>query len=216
VKLAKTNVLLFDFGGVVARFLPDRRADYLSEHTGLTASQINRRLFESGIDENAERGLYGENEILDVVRAALDNRVTETELIAGWARAFEVNEPLLAWIETLEQRVALFSNNGPMLVHCCRIAPLKRINAVFNQQVWSWELRATKPNQEAFERACRWLDVAPENCVLFDDDPACVEQARRSGWRAKLFDGKLLGLDEGLEEGLDEGLAPAQSESATT
>jgi hypothetical protein len=62
--------------------------------------------------------------------------------------------------------------------------------------------------------------VAPENCVLFDDNPTCVEQARRSGWRAELFDGKHLGLDEGLVEGLDDGLAgglaPAQSESATT
>jgi hypothetical protein len=92
VKLTKTDVLFFDFGGVVARFVPDRRAEYLSEHTGFTASQINRRLFESGIDRNAELGLYKPEEILDVVRDALDNMLTETELIAGWARAFEVNE----------------------------------------------------------------------------------------------------------------------------
>jgi HAD superfamily hydrolase (TIGR01509 family) len=177
------DVYLFDFGGVVARFTPEHRSEYLSEHTGLSRKEIDLRLFESGLDGDAELGLIDLREILDVVRNELDNRISERELIDGWSRAFELNELLLERIALLPQRVALFSNNGPMLVHCCKFAPLDRINTVFSERIWSWELQAAKPTPVAFERAAGLLNVKSENLILFDDNRTCVEQARLLGWR---------------------------------
>jgi HAD superfamily hydrolase (TIGR01509 family) len=152
----------------------------------LTCEEIDLRLFESGLDGDAEMGLIAPQEILSVVRRALDNKISERELIDGWSRAFELNEPLLERISLLPQRVALFSNNGPMLLHCCKLAPLDRLNKVFSERIWSWELQAKKPSPVAFERAVGRLNVEPKRVVLFDDNSTCVEQARLSGWRAEL------------------------------
>jgi HAD superfamily hydrolase (TIGR01509 family) len=179
------DVYVFDFGGVVARFTPESRSEYLSEHTGLTCKEIDLRLFESGLDGDAEMGLIAPQEILSVVRRALDNKISERELIDGWSRAFELNEPLLERISLLPQRVALFSNNGPMLLHCCKLALLDRLNKVFSERIWSWELQAKKPSPVAFERAVGRLNAERKHLILFDDNPTCVEQARLSGWRSE-------------------------------
>jgi HAD superfamily hydrolase (TIGR01509 family) len=179
------DLLVFDLGGVVARFTPQHRTVYLSKHTGLPSSEIELRLFESGMDAEAEIGRFDPKEILEVVRAALENRISEPELVTGWSRAFELNQQLLQRIARLPQRVALFSNNGPMLLHCCLAAPLNRINDVFNERIWSWELQAKKPSPAAFVGAVSHLGVDPKELVLFDDSIANVEQARRSGWRAE-------------------------------
>jgi FMN phosphatase YigB (HAD superfamily) len=186
MKLAPNDVAVFDLGGVVARFTPQRRMSFLSERTGLTVNEIESRLFASGFDKDAEIGLHDPGGILALICRVLDDRITAEELTVGWALAFELDERLLDWTATLPQRVVLFSNNGPMLLHCCERALLIRINEVFDEQIWSWQLQATKPTPAAFERAALRLAESPENLVLFEDSLACVEQARRSGWRSEL------------------------------
>jgi FMN phosphatase YigB (HAD superfamily) len=186
--LRESDLLVFDFGGVIARYTPKKRAVYLSEHTGLCVEDVTARLFESGLDADAELGRFDTQEIISVVRSALDNRITEVELVHGWSLAFETNVHLLSCVAMLPQRVALFSNNGPMLVHCFARSntPLGQVSEVFSNQIWSWQLRSTKPAPASFERAAHLIGVAPENLVLFDDTPKCVEQARNAGWRAEL------------------------------
>ena len=49
-----TQVVVFDLGGVVCRFEPDRRMRALVEATGLASEVIQDRVWGSGLDERAE------------------------------------------------------------------------------------------------------------------------------------------------------------------
>jgi HAD superfamily hydrolase (TIGR01509 family) len=61
--------------------------------------------------------------------------------------------------------------------------------ALFERVFASHELRARKPEREAYLKVISALGLAPAECVFVDDDPANVEAAREVGMRAVLAEG---------------------------
>lgn len=51
---------------------------------------------------------------------------------------------------------------------------------------------ASKPDPNAYLHVTRALDVAPEECLFFDDEPACVAGARTVGMQAYLVNRRQL------------------------
>src|SRR5690606_14141452 len=82
------GVLLVDLGGVAARFTPERRLRALAAATGLSEKAIHARIWDSGLERDAERGRYASDEIVEVVRTALDERIGADALVEAWALAF--------------------------------------------------------------------------------------------------------------------------------
>jgi putative hydrolase of the HAD superfamily len=54
----------------------------------------------------------------------------------------------------------------------------------FYRLLTSFELNLRKPNPEIYLRACEVMNVAPEDCVFFDDLLVNVEAAKAAGMRA--------------------------------
>ena len=178
------DIVVVDLGDVAASFRPERRLAALSNATGLSEQFIHDSLFASGLDRRAELGLIGPGEIISTLRAALRTPVEPDTLTAAWATAFEPDAEILNIVGTVTARTALFTNNGPMINRCLH-GPLDVIASSFDEIICSWELKATKPDQAAFERAAARLDVAPHRLLLLDDGPANVESARGCGWNAR-------------------------------
>jgi HAD superfamily hydrolase (TIGR01509 family) len=183
VKLRRGDVAVFDLGGVIAEFMPHRRAAKLQELTGLSPVEVERRLFGSGMDAAAEIGEYDSDTIVNATLSALDHRLGRDQLIAAWALAFEPNLELLRRVEGLHQRKVLLTNNGPLL-SLCLAGPLLCVATAFEMVLCSWQLRAIKPDSAAFDRAAAVIGAHRESLILFDDTLACVAGARRAGWRA--------------------------------
>jgi glucose-1-phosphatase len=186
VRLDADDVAVFDLGGVVARYHPERRLQrltQLTQLTQLTEDEIVTRLFTSGLDHDAELGAFGAADIVAVVLAALDHRLSPTDLVDAWAMAFEPDSSVLDFIGAVPGRVCILTNNGPMLNHCLD-GPLHRVRAAVSEVICSWELGVRKPDHEAFERAANRIGAEPSQLVLFDDDVRNVESARACGWRA--------------------------------
>jgi glucose-1-phosphatase len=174
---------VFDLGGVVANFYPERRLDALASDSGIPRAVIHDRLFVSGLDHDAELGRHTAESITAAILERLEHRLSVPALIACWALAFEPNVDLLDAIGRLSTRRALFTNNGPML-DLCLAGPLAQLVPTFEVIICSWHLGATKPSPHAYTRAAHRLSTRPARLVLIDDSQVNVDAAQAAGWQA--------------------------------
>jgi FMN phosphatase YigB (HAD superfamily) len=180
--------VVFDIGGVLCTFTPDRRLEALSRLTGLEPTRVHDAIWGSGLDASADRGDFNLDENFEAVLGALSNRLDEAQLLETWALAFSP-DPIVAGIaDRLEVPCSAFSNNGPLLKACISRG-LISLPAACQPVIYSWQLGAAKPEQLAFQRAAMLLDTEPEHLLLVDDSAANVGGALDSGWQALLFPG---------------------------
>ncbi|HEY1737625.1 MAG TPA: HAD-IA family hydrolase [Acidimicrobiia bacterium] len=179
-------VVVFDLGGVVCAFRPERRLAELSRITGLAPADIDGRIWTSGLDHRAERGGLSEGDAIvaiRAIRAALDNRVGSEALRAAWAAAFEPDDEVAALVARVVARRVLFTNNGPVMSAVLG-SELAAVAAQFDDIVCSWQIAATKPDPEAFDRLCARLECAPGDVLFVDDDRRNTDAAASCGIRS--------------------------------
>jgi len=178
--------VVFDLGGVVCRFDPDARLHALERLTGRGAVEIQQAIWDSGLDQRAERGEIDAAALPALVASALDVDVDTPALRAAWSRAFDPNDEVLALIDRLAVPAVLFTNNGPM-VSSCLDHDLSGVGARFAHVLLSWELRAIKPERAAYRAATTRLGVDATELFFVDDAPDNVAAARTLGWPAEVF-----------------------------
>jgi glucose-1-phosphatase len=179
-------IVVFDFGGVVASFHPERRLAALAALSGLDESIVQRRIWEDGLDAAAERGELSPDEVWAGVLTALDETADREAVRHAWSLAFEPNPVVLALVDSLRAPCALFTNNGPIVDDVFE-HELQDVAHRFTHRLLSCRLQAVKPEPEAFVRAAARLESAPRELLLLDDSPANVSAARACGWQAALI-----------------------------
>ena len=183
------RIVVFDLGGVVCRWLPDRRLVALAELCGLPPATIDQLVFESGFDDAGERGRFTLAEFTEQLAAMLGLPIapdTDDALRSAWATAYEPATSVLRLVRSLATPTALLTNNGP-LMEAAVTAELSEVGDAFDHLVFSYRLGAAKPDPEAFERAGSHLGGTAEQVVFFDDSADNVHAARAAGWDAHLF-----------------------------
>ena len=173
---------------MVCRFVPERRLAALERLTGLSSTEIYRRVWESGLEEACERGDFLVEEAVDRIAAALGRPLTLEHLAATWALAFEPDADVLQIARARRARgpIGLLTNNGPLLLHALPTA-LPEIARGFDPLLFSCRLRALKPTSALFTAALRELRRDPGEVLLIDDSILNVEGARAAGFRALLY-----------------------------
>lgn len=182
------RVLLFDLGGVVCRFLPERRLAALAALAGVNAAEVSVRIWESGLDAAFDVGEYRAEEMARAIRERLGIAASDTDIEEGWATAFEPDTEVLALIAAARDRyrTALLTDNGPLLRDAIprRFPELARL---LDPLLFSCDLRARKPAPAIFLRAVERLAVPPAEVLLIDDSLPAVEGARAAGLQAIHF-----------------------------
>ena len=193
------STVLFDVGDVTCRFLPQRRLAALAAVSPFPAETIQAQIWDSGFDADCDRGRYTGDEIVARINDLLDPRLPADELRAIWALAWKPNEAVLAVADEVARRVrvALFSNNGPLLYDAFpTLFPM--VWNRFDPRFFSCNLGASKPDPAIYTAAQAQLAESPERLLLIDDSPAAVEGARKAGWQAIQFTGQTDLLDQVL------------------
>ncbi|MBX3283934.1 MAG: hypothetical protein KF703_01180, partial [Actinobacteria bacterium] len=110
------ELLVMDLGGVVCRWLPDRRLHRLAELSGLPAATVDELVFASGFDDAADRGRFDLAGFTAELRAllALGPDTDDAELRAAWATAFDPDPRVLRLVDRVSAPTAAFTNNGPL------------------------------------------------------------------------------------------------------
>lgn len=180
--------LVLDLGGVVGRWLPDRRLAALSQRSGLPVEAVDRLVFESGFDDAGERGRFGPEEFVAALAEllGLDPGAHADGLRADWALAYEPVPSLLRALDRVTSTKVLFTNNGPLL-ESALAHELADVGRRFDRVCCSWRLGSTKPERAAFAQVTDDLGRAPGDIVFFDDSEDNVAAATAFGWQAHRF-----------------------------
>jgi glucose-1-phosphatase len=174
--------LVVDLGDVAAEFQPEARLAALEQASTIQKDEIHSRLFSSGLDHDAELGMYDTESITAVILARLEHRLSPDLLIDAWSKAFRADQELLDCLRQFSIQRALFTNNGPML-DACLSGPLTHIASAFDKVICSWHLGTRKPDPASFARTALRLGCEPSRLLLVDDSPANTQIASITGWQ---------------------------------
>ena len=182
------NTILFDLGGVVCRFRPERRLAALAADCGLPSEEVRARIWDSGFDAECDLGRYDAAAIHARVQDMLGLRMDYERFRAAWALAFEPDGEVLEVVDEVRRhvRAALLTDNGPVLREAMP-ALFPEITERLHPLLFSCELGALKPRGELFAAALARLGEPPERVVLVDDSPYVVKGARAFGLAAVRF-----------------------------
>ncbi len=120
-----------------------------------------------------------------VEQVLLDRFGTEADLsdfAAKWFAGRPPNQPLIDHLARLRARghfVGMLSNMVPAFEpHWPQIVDAE----LFDDLVFSYEVRTRKPQRAIYELAAERAGAAASDCILVDDLPANCDGAREAGW----------------------------------
>ncbi|TQM32103.1 HAD family hydrolase [Nocardia bhagyanarayanae] len=186
-----------DFGGVLTPPVAETFAAFCAK-TGLAPDPLRRAIAEVTATFGTEdmmlpldTPLIGEDEWLDLVRAALRRQGVHTEVPSLAETWFDGRKANAQWDDALRRYrdaghfVGMLSNMPPAWEpHWRRMVVAEEL---FEEIVNSAQVGCRKPDPEIFELAAARAGVEPNRCVLIDDLPQNCAGARSAGWRAVLF-----------------------------
>ena len=112
----------------------------------------------------------------------LKYRGTEADFIAAWENIFEPNEPMIALLERLRGRFPLYLLSNTSDIHRDHVFRHYPFFSWFNDGIYSYEVRASKPGRKIFEIAIERLNLEPTTTFFIDDLLPNIETARGLGF----------------------------------
>jgi putative hydrolase of the HAD superfamily len=183
---ATPAVVLFDLDGVLAHYAHAPRMAVLAQRSGASEAEVSRALFESGLEHDADRGLYDADGQVAELAARLGRPVTLDDCVDARCAAMSADAGVLALATALAARatVAILTNNNLLLRdHLPRICPA--LFPLFDGRVFcSAQFRLAKPDPAIFKACAVALGVAPGDVLFVDDKAENAEGARRAGLHA--------------------------------
>jgi putative hydrolase of the HAD superfamily len=188
VRSGEVSLVLFDLGGVVCKFLPERRLRQLSSVSGKPAEQVRELLFESGFSRRCDRGDLSGPEMHQRACELLGWTADYSSFRRAWASAFEPDPSVLALVRALRRRcrTGLLTDN-PLVIKEALGLELGEVGPEFDFLFFSSELRSLKPDPAIFRGALEGAVSRPEETLFIDDARANVDAARALGITSLLF-----------------------------
>jgi len=179
----KPAAILFDLGGVLLPFDPERRVAAIVDQLDVSADAV-RALFGGELPRRMDLGQADEDDF-----AAAFSELAERPVSSEAARelilsVFEApNEPLWQVVADLRATAVVggFSDNPAFVT--TRFPP----GAVLDPMIFSAEIGAAKPSDAAFVAAETRLGCLGGAILFIDDSAANIDAARHRGWDTILF-----------------------------
>ena len=182
------SLVLFDLGGVVCRFLPERRLELLAAASGQPAQDIRRLLWDSGLSRRCDRGELGAAEMHAEACARLGSRLPYADFRGLWASAFEPDPAVLSLVDGVRRARAtgLLTDNSAVLREALT-HELGEVERHFDLVLFSCELKRLKPEPELFQAALDRAGRKPDEVLFIDDVQANADAAASLGIAALHF-----------------------------
>lgn len=183
---AAPAVVLFDLDGVLAHYAHAPRMALLARRAGASEAEVARALFDSGLERDADLGLYDADGQVAEFAERLGRPVTLDDCVDARGAAMSTDAGVLALAAAASKRarVAILTNNNLLLRdHLPRICPA--LFPLFDAQVFcSAQFRLAKPDPAIFRACAAALRVAPGDVLFIDDKAENADGARRTGLHA--------------------------------
>ena len=185
----KPEAVIFDMDDVLCRYDLGKRLRALSRSTGKTPRDIRAAIWDSGFEDDADSGGYGDP--LDYL-AGFGTRIgyplTREDWVAARRDAMTPWPAMLALARRIgeQARIAIYTNNGP-LTKASMPELFPELADIFGEHYYSFEFGTKKPDPESFRRLMQRMRIEPARCWFIDDKRSNVSGARIAGLRGHHF-----------------------------
>jgi putative hydrolase of the HAD superfamily len=188
--MAPPRYVIFDMDDVLCRYDLGRRLRALSAISGKSPRDIRAAIWDSGFEDDSDAGLYPESEIyLKEFANRLGHPLSRHQWIEARRNSMtpDANVMELAARCARSAKIALFTNNGPLLKESLsEIFP--EASRLFGSACYcSYEFGTKKPDPDVYRKLLDRLDARPDESWFIDDKKSNVEGARVAGMEAHLF-----------------------------
>lgn len=182
------QTFLFDMGNVLTFFSHSLMQQQMAELLGTTPEEIRRRIFDSSLQWDFERGRITEHEFHAALEEMFHCRVGRNELRTAVADIFELNTSIVPVLDALKGRgVRLVLMSNTCVTHLQWVREKYDVLDRFDDFVVSYEAGAIKPEDPIYELALSKIECAPEECLYTDDIAAYVEKGKSFGLQGEVF-----------------------------
>jgi len=185
------ETVLFDMDGVLSHYDFARRLEVLAAGTGLTATEIDERIFRSGFDARADDGAYTADQYMAEFSRLLGVPVSIALWLDARRAGMSIDLEMLALARGLAEHttIAMLTNNGPVLrAHLPAVAPA--IVETFGERAFfSCQFATGKTKPDVFGLVLAAVGGEPERTLFVDDTTDYLENARVAGLQIHHFRG---------------------------
>src|SRR4051794_34265482 len=153
------RAFIFDIGNVILRFDFQHAIRKLEQHCDPVAESVLELIEPVKLayeDGRMERAAFQEQ-----VRAILRYTGSDADMVAAWEDIFTANEPMVRLIEELAPRFPLYLLSNTSDIHVDFIFRRFPVFERFQDAVYSYKVRASKPSRAIYEIAARQFAVEP-------------------------------------------------------
>lgn len=176
------KALIFDIGNVLLRFDFGLALRKLADHSTPAAEAIVELI--EPVKAAYEGGRMTRADFQAEVRAIIRFSGTDADFIAAWEDIFTENTPMVALVRQLHGRLPLYLLSNTSDIHVDFIFRQFPFFKLFDDAVYSYLVRASKPEPEIYEIARRQFNVTPEETLFIDDLLPNIQAAREAGFHA--------------------------------
>ncbi len=183
--------VLFDLGGVLFRYLPERRLARLAEMTGLAPETIHGAIWQSDFDQDCEAGKMGAAESHRSFCRLLGIEMDYAAFRQTMAYAFDPDPAVfeLARAVAAGHGVAILTNNWEAVEEAL-VGDHPALGEIFGCHLYfTWRLGGRKPARAVFERCLAGWGKRAGQVLFVDDSEKNIAGARAAGLAVHHFTG---------------------------
>jgi len=167
---------------VLFHYRPQRRLEQFASASGQPPDTLRKRFIDSGYSRSCDAGRLKADAACEEGIRLLGQRIGFARFRALWITAFEPDPAVVDLAVRLKQRLplALLTNNSE-LVRSELEARYPEVLALFRPSLFSAEAGLLKPDPRLFRTLLNLMDLAPEQALYVDDEPAHADAAEALG-----------------------------------
>ena len=191
------TTLIFDFGGVLIDL--DMKQSILNfKKLGIENVENYLSNFgQSGFFLQLEKGEITAAEFRSEIRKMTAKNITDSEIDDAW-NAFLVRIPSekLDIVYQLRKKYRIIMLSNTNIIHFAFAERTfftyknRGLDEYFDKCYRSYDMKMAKPDAEIFEAILSQEQVAANQCLLLDDGPKNIEQAKKMGFQTYFVDPK--------------------------
>ena len=117
------------------------------------------------------------------MRAILRYTGTDADFVSAWEDIFTENEPMVALLPQLQEKLPLYLLSNTSDIHIDFVFARYPFFRLFRDAVYSYRVRASKPEPEIYEIARRQFGVTPAETLFIDDLLPNIEAGAAAGFQ---------------------------------
>ncbi len=174
------KAFLFDIGNVIIRF--DFRKTIAALQDEMEAAPASALAMVSDLTHSLEMGDIQPEQFIERAGERVGYRGTPEKFRNAFEDVFTLNEPIVEFIEfRAEEGADLFLLSNTNGIHVPFFTKEYPVFSLFQQAIYSHEVKCMKPDPAIFQLAIEKLGLVPQETVYIDDSAANCEAGREAG-----------------------------------